>query len=92
MTDGVDSRPPRFIAGAVCPRCSAMDRIVVSPDGETRSCIDCGFTDGRPADTPDMVPTRVTRAASRRLDTPAEAVRLIDPVGPKVATGSEDTS
>jgi len=92
MTDGVDSRPPRFIAGAVCPRCSAMDRIVVSPDGDTRSCVECGFTDARPGETPTMVPTRVTRAASRRLDTPAEAVRLIDPGRENGRVGPEDTS
>lgn len=74
-----DNKPRRFIAGAVCPRCGVMDRIVVTADGETRSCIDCGFTDARPSDNPTPVPTRVTRAAARRTETAPEAVRLIDP-------------
>lgn len=37
----------RFIAGAVCPKCSAMDRIVVyqEDDIEYRECVECGFKD-----------------------------------------------
>jgi uncharacterized metal-binding protein (TIGR02443 family) len=37
----------RFIAGAVCPKCAAMDRIVMfrNDDGDdVRECIDCGFS------------------------------------------------
>ncbi len=78
-TEGHSPRKPRrFIAGAVCPRCGVMDRIVVSANGEIRSCIECGFSDERPADTPAQVPTRVTRAAARRTETSAEVVRLLD--------------
>ena len=37
----------RFIAGAVCPKCSAMDRLVMfEQDGATvRECVECGFSD-----------------------------------------------
>ena len=37
----------RFIAGAVCPSCSAMDRIVMYREGESdyRECVECGFKD-----------------------------------------------
>jgi hypothetical protein len=37
----------RFIAGAVCPKCSAMDRIVMYriDDKDYRECVDCGFSD-----------------------------------------------
>lgn len=39
----------RFIAGAVCPRCGAMDtlRAEASPEAEeqTRECVDCGFSE-----------------------------------------------
>ena len=37
----------RFIAGAVCPRCAAMDRLVMYQKDEKiiRECIECGFTD-----------------------------------------------
>jgi uncharacterized metal-binding protein (TIGR02443 family) len=70
----------RFIAGAVCPRCSAMDKIVVDLDTDRRECVACGFSDARPGDplAPDL-PTRVTRPAARRVETPAEPVQLIDP-------------
>ena len=76
----------RFIAGAVCPRCGAMDKIVVNLDSDTRECVACGFSDERPGDErpgePDLtqeLPTRVSRAASRRVDTPVEIVTLVDP-------------
>ena len=72
----------RFIAGAVCPRCGEMDRIVVDLDTDQRECVSCGFSDARPPDTAPQageVPTRVSRAAARRVETAAEAVTLIDP-------------
>ncbi len=77
------STPPhnrRFIAGAVCPRCGALDRIVVDMQTERRECIACDFSEERPRDNPGQeLATRVTRAAARRTETPAQAVRLLDP-------------
>ena len=37
----------RFIAGAVCPRCGEMDRVVMIYTGrkQTRECVACGFRD-----------------------------------------------
>lgn len=37
----------RFIAGAVCPKCSKMDKIVMfKEDGEDwRECVSCGYKD-----------------------------------------------
>lgn len=37
----------RFVAGAVCPRCSEMDKIVVySSEGKDfRECVSCGYKD-----------------------------------------------
>lgn len=37
----------RFIAGAVCPKCSEMDKVVVyTKDGKDyRECVSCGFSD-----------------------------------------------
>jgi len=71
----------RFIAGAVCPRCGKMDKIVVDMESQTRECIDCGFNEDRPADNSNTseLPTRVSRASARRVETPAETVTLIDP-------------
>jgi len=73
----------RFIAGAVCPRCSAMDTIVVDRDSDLRECVSCGFNEARPeaagAGAAQQEPhTRVNRPA-RRSEVPAEAVRLVDP-------------
>ncbi|MEE4280088.1 MAG: YheV family putative metal-binding protein [Halieaceae bacterium] len=69
----------RFIAGAVCPRCSAMDRIVVDLDTDRRECVACGFSDERPMGPVEEVRTRVNRPAARRVETRAEPVRLLDP-------------
>ncbi len=37
----------RFIAGAVCPRCGEMDRLVMYKDNdkEFRECVSCDFRD-----------------------------------------------
>jgi uncharacterized metal-binding protein (TIGR02443 family) len=71
----------RFIAGAVCPRCGAMDKIVVDMETQTRECVSCDFSEAKPSDPKNQseLPTRVSRAAARRVDTPAEAVTLVDP-------------
>lgn len=37
----------RFIAGAICPRCSEMDKLVMYKENEKdfRECVSCGFHD-----------------------------------------------
>ncbi|MFK4753610.1 YheV family putative zinc ribbon protein [Oceanobacter antarcticus] len=40
-------RPRRFIAGAVCPKCAEMDRLVMFSNEageEVRECVSCGYT------------------------------------------------
>ena len=71
--------PRRFIAGAVCPRCGEMDKLAVDTDADTRECVSCGYSDSRPVDAAAEPPTRVSRPAARRVETPAEPVRLLDP-------------
>ncbi|MDP5053741.1 MAG: YheV family putative metal-binding protein [Congregibacter sp.] len=79
----------RFIAGAVCPRCAAMDKIVVDLDSDQRECVACGFSEARPqAPAPEEVKTRVSRASARRVETAAEVVRLLDP-GTSAASDSD---
>lgn len=80
----------RFIAGAVCPRCAAMDRIVVDLDSDQRECVACGFSDARPTEVAPVEPgTRVTRAAARRTETAAEVITLVDPSSTgRTATGA----
>ena len=77
-------KPPRqrFIAGAKCPRCGLLDKIVIDTAADQRRCVSCGFSErraGDPSPTLEEPPTRVSRALARRLDTPAEIVTLVDP-------------
>ncbi|MAT94250.1 MAG: hypothetical protein CME59_16835 [Halioglobus sp.] len=78
-----DSQRRRFIAGAVCPQCGVLDRIVVDQEADRLQCVSCGFEQERPsAPAPQEPRTRVSRAAARRVETPAEAVTLVDPREP----------
>jgi len=80
MSDSSAEPKPRlrFIAGAVCPRCGAIDRTVIDEEADRRRCIECEFVEARPA-APVVVPaTRVTRPSARRVETPAENIKLID--------------
>ena len=70
-------RRPRFIAGAVCPSCKAMDRLVVDMETDERSCIECGFKEQRPQQVAEEPTTRVTRGSARLVETVAEPVRLM---------------
>ncbi|WP_439106613.1 YheV family putative metal-binding protein [Congregibacter sp.] len=80
----------RFIAGAVCPRCAEMDKIVVDLDSDERECVACGFSEGRPEiNVPAEVKTRVNRASARRVETPAEVVKLLDPGAPAASDSDE---
>ncbi|TBW56483.1 YheV family putative metal-binding protein [Marinobacter halodurans] len=60
--------PKRFIAGAVCPRCGEMDKLMMqqTEEGQFRECVACGFED---AQTPDGQPlgeleTRVNKRSN----------------------------
>ena len=70
----------RFIAGAVCPRCSEMDKIVnYTQDGKNyRECVACGFKDEiRLQSSPRELTTRVNEAvAPEEIEAP---VKIIQP-------------
>ena len=49
----------RFIAGAKCPKCEALDRVVMLSSGEDEwiECVECDYTENRPThinDEPQM--------------------------------------
>jgi hypothetical protein len=70
----------RFIAGAVCPRCSEMDRIVnYKLDGRNfRECVACGFKDEiRLQAKPRELDTRVNE---KERET---AVKILQPANPQ---------
>lgn len=55
----------RFVAGAVCPSCQAMDRLVVwqGSDPQTRECVACGYKDTLDQNgNIQELPTRVNQA------------------------------
>lgn len=61
--------PKRFIAGAVCPRCAEMDKIVMFTDDndkQVRECVACGFTDALSEEP--SVPELETRVNKRKND------------------------
>lgn len=51
----------RFIAGAVCPRCAEMDKLVMYLDDENnqaRECVRCGYQDVMTDNGPEQRGTR----------------------------------
>jgi hypothetical protein len=73
MSDAPEVTPKRFIAGAVCPACSATDTIRMwSVDGVPhRECAACGFSDTLDAQgnsVPNELPTRVNQPKARPAD------------------------
>jgi uncharacterized protein len=57
----------RFIAGAVCPACGAVDRVVVDTDSDTalRTCVACNYSDTmRLRSKPSRQLTRAARTAT----------------------------
>ncbi len=58
----------RFIAGAVCPKCTQLDKIVTySQEGKTfRECVSCGFKD-------ELRITPQQRELQTRVNSSAEA-------------------
>lgn len=71
----------RFIAGAVCPRCNQMDKIVVfSEDGKDyRACVSCDFKEQMFLQSaPRELETRVNRTAEEK-QADVQPVKLIDP-------------
>ena len=76
----------RFIAGAQCPKCEQVDKVVMFDDGSNqrwRECVSCGFKDlldNQPA--PLEVSTRVNqnRLGEKPLvhEIEIEVIQLVD--------------
>lgn len=77
----------RFIAGAVCPRCAQMDKVVMYDDAEgqrIRECVSCGYRDALDEQgQPTELKTRVNQARPGEPPLAHEdeisVVRLLDP-------------
>lgn len=77
----------RFIAGALCPACQQMDKIVMyDEDGiRWRECVSCGFKnklETLPADEVKEVATRVNQPRKGEPPLPHE-VKVISIIGGK---------
>lgn len=72
----------RFIAGAVCPRCAEMDRLVTyEKDGEVfKECVSCAFKEKQVAQVElSELATRVN--TEEVVPEAAEPVRLVLDIG-----------
>lgn len=77
------STPKRFIAGAVCPRCAAMDRLRAWEQNgiRYRDCVACDFFEQLPIDegaAPELT-TRVNQPRESQRDNEVQTVRILDP-------------
>ena len=78
----------RFIAGAVCPKCKEIDRMVLETseagdkeEVQRRRCVSCGFLeDYAPSENRyDSLP-RGKREKTVSTSSTSDVVRIIDPV------------
>tara|TARA_B100000989_G_C19465502_1_gene438081 strand:+ start:115 stop:372 length:258 start_codon:yes stop_codon:yes gene_type:complete len=78
----------RFIAGAVCPKCKEMDRLVLEiseandkEEVQRRRCVSCGFSeDYTPSENRyDSLP-KGKREKTVPTSSTSDVVRIIDPV------------
>lgn len=77
--------PKRFIAGAVCPRCSEMDKLRSWRDDENelqyRECVACGYSDQQSTSlqvNPVEIPTRVNQPHTSGPDTEETVIQFVD--------------
>ncbi len=71
----VYSQKRRFVAGAVCPKCSAMDTVVVYNENgkDFRECVACGLKD-------EMHFKPITKELETRVNQTEEEKNQISPV------------
>lgn len=75
------SSPKRFIAGAVCPKCAEMDRLVsyANDEGTFKECVACGFIEKQIVQVEQTeLGTRVNHAPEQDDDS-AQVVQIILP-------------
>ncbi|KZY29828.1 MULTISPECIES: YheV family putative zinc ribbon protein [unclassified Oleiphilus] len=71
----------RFIAGAVCPRCGEMDKLVTysSDEGTFKECVACDFTEKQIAQVEmSELDTRVNHIPSGPDDEQAQIVQIVE--------------
>jgi len=76
--------PKRFIAGAICPRCAAMDRIRAWEQNgiRYRECVSCDYLEQLAIDEngfAEDLTTRVNKARDEEQKNSVQPVRILDP-------------
>jgi uncharacterized protein len=76
----------RFIAGAVCPRCAQLDKLVMYLDDDhrqVRECVRCGYQDVMTDQGPEELKTRVNQARPGQKplvhEDEVQVVNILDP-------------
>jgi uncharacterized metal-binding protein (TIGR02443 family) len=78
----------RFIAGAVCPKCAEMDRLITytNDEGSFRECVSCDYidklTEQEDPVEPDVLDTRVNQLTPMELDEEVVALKFFTPDKP----------
>lgn len=69
----------RFIAGAVCPECRALDRIVIEVKVEltVQRCVECGF-EAEHQDSVAGVPRGRPERRTPRKEASTQTVKIMD--------------
>ena len=76
------STPRRFIAGAVCPKCAQMDRLVSysNEQGTFKECVACGFIEKQIVQVaPSELDTRVNHPDEADEDSDVQVVQILSP-------------
>ncbi len=77
----------RFIAGAVCPECRAVDRLVLEvragadgvADEEWQRCVACGYEAPRPGSAYESVPRgKPERRVRGQVEIESQTVKIMD--------------
>lgn len=76
----------RFIAGVICPRCAALDRVRAWEQNgiRYRECVSCDFFEQLPIednDSPELT-TRVNQMREEQQSQDIQPVRILDPDKP----------
>ena len=96
MTASSELPRRRFIAGAVCPKCQALDRMVLEVDvddnEQTRHCVACGFSETLQAKSTRNAPmprARFERTKAQAVDVEPSKflIHLRLPTNPKTNFG-----
>lgn len=78
--------PKRFIAGAVCPKCAEMDRLInyTNDDGTFKECVACGFLEKQIVQVEtNELGTRVNHFPEVEEQEDVQIVQLISPKSTK---------